>query len=256
MQAPTQKTKVNENRISFCRPLLSLAEIIEFAEQLMTTRYVAVAGVIILIYDWMITFDEEVSSIWPAKISSTKVIFLLNRYVNIGSQLSMIVYLIGLVQAKSQTTCVFYIIAYGGTVFLALASVHVLVILRAWVVWNRQPSIALALASAYTIYAVACIALISYAAITHANLTFAFEQFSTTCHVSNMILWAVFWRTPYNMIAVTFNCCLMNVAGQRFVLDLRRAHEERMMPSRLALSDIDTRLIIFELLTRNDRELH
>ncbi|PPQ78913.1 hypothetical protein CVT25_002373 [Psilocybe cyanescens] len=88
-------------------------------------------------------FGIQVNSIWPAKLSTTKIIFLLNRYVNIASQLSMIVYFIGLTETHSRVvsrhvsearnsighsplakTCVFFVVGYGGTVFLALASIH------------------------------------------------------------------------------------------------------------------------------------
>ncbi|TFK43929.1 hypothetical protein BDQ12DRAFT_709590 [Crucibulum laeve] len=140
--------------------------IIAFARELMLTRYMAVAGCALLFYEWITTLDDEIAHIWPAKWSATKIIFLVNRYVNLGLQLAMICQFIGLTKVSGHATCVSYIIGYGIAVFLSLASVHVLALVRAWVIWGRRLWITLILASAYVLYALVCTALIIYASIT------------------------------------------------------------------------------------------
>ncbi|KDR84286.1 hypothetical protein GALMADRAFT_205977 [Galerina marginata CBS 339.88] len=257
---------------------ISFDEETEFLSQLMTTRYVALCGLVIVLYDWIITLEEEVNGIWPAKWSATKAIFLLNRYITLASQLAMIVHFTGLSPAHSHITCAFYIVGYGVVVFFMLASVHVLVLLRAWAIWNRQPWITISLTAAYIIYAIICIALIVYSTATAADsfilnihgtcisftalseldhysdtgrqdlmenlsslvleyVSFGFTlasisrsytgvapgfralqplarrlylsalvyiSFSTVCHIFNMVMWGLFWKLPYNMLAVTY----------------------------------------------------
>ncbi|KAF4619990.1 hypothetical protein D9613_004825 [Agrocybe pediades] len=52
---------------------------------------------------------------------------------------------------------------------------------------------------------------------------FLYILFATVSHIFSIVMWRVFWDTPYNMLSVTFNSCLLNVGGQRFVLELRTA---------------------------------
>ncbi|KAF9000227.1 hypothetical protein BDQ17DRAFT_683281 [Cyathus striatus] len=148
--------------------------LVEFMHDLAVTRYVAVAGCVLLFYDWLITLDDEITYIWPSRWSSTKAIFLLNRYVNLGLQLAVEVHLIGLTPVKSHSTCVSYIVGYGITVFISLASIHVLVLLRTWIVWQRRRAVTVLLGVIYTLYALVCVGLIIHAAIT-ASATFIFD---------------------------------------------------------------------------------
>ncbi|KIJ30721.1 hypothetical protein M422DRAFT_36430 [Sphaerobolus stellatus SS14] len=47
-------------------------------------RYSALAALIFLFYDAMITFDEEVKYIWERRLSSGKLLFIVNRYLALG----------------------------------------------------------------------------------------------------------------------------------------------------------------------------
>ncbi|KAG9076902.1 hypothetical protein FRC06_009224 [Ceratobasidium sp. 370] len=51
------------------------------AFDVLVTQYVSVASVGLLLYDHVITFQDEVALIWPAKFGVVKAIFLFNRYV-------------------------------------------------------------------------------------------------------------------------------------------------------------------------------
>ncbi|KAF8056638.1 hypothetical protein FPV67DRAFT_1729865 [Lyophyllum atratum] len=51
------------------------------AEHLRAGKYFQVASFVILIFDHMLTFSEEVERIWKPKVSGATVLFLINRYV-------------------------------------------------------------------------------------------------------------------------------------------------------------------------------
>ncbi|KAF4619224.1 hypothetical protein D9613_004828 [Agrocybe pediades] len=89
--------------LSYTIPVQATVEhIFQFISELEHTRRLAVTGVAVLIYDWVITFGDEVTTIWPSKLSPTKVVFLANRYINIVSQMAMIVNFTGALKTTTQ----------------------------------------------------------------------------------------------------------------------------------------------------------
>ncbi|KAI0088349.1 hypothetical protein BDY19DRAFT_950467 [Irpex rosettiformis] len=56
-----------------------------------TSDYVAVASVVMYIYDWLVSFDQEVKHVWTRKWTLSTWIFITNRYVTL---LDMIIILI------------------------------------------------------------------------------------------------------------------------------------------------------------------
>lgn len=48
---------------------------------ILVVHCVTVAGLVTLLYDHFLTFDDEVKLIWKAKMSLPKLLFLFNRYV-------------------------------------------------------------------------------------------------------------------------------------------------------------------------------
>ncbi|KAJ7603288.1 hypothetical protein DFH06DRAFT_1151965 [Mycena polygramma] len=50
-------------------------------QNVLTTRYVSAAGLVVLLYDHLLTFDDEVEYIWKASHSLEKTLFLFLRYM-------------------------------------------------------------------------------------------------------------------------------------------------------------------------------
>ncbi|KAJ6502759.1 hypothetical protein C8R47DRAFT_1106705, partial [Mycena vitilis] len=50
-------------------------------QNVFTTRYVSAAGLVVLLYDHLVTFDDEVEYIWKASAGLEKTLFLLLRYI-------------------------------------------------------------------------------------------------------------------------------------------------------------------------------
>ncbi|KAJ3558834.1 hypothetical protein NM688_g684 [Phlebia brevispora] len=58
-----------------------LEEVLQSANGLLATRYLAIAAWICVVWDHLITFHQEVEVIWrDRKITLTKVIYVVNRY--------------------------------------------------------------------------------------------------------------------------------------------------------------------------------
>ncbi|KAJ6466969.1 hypothetical protein C8R45DRAFT_1106388 [Mycena sanguinolenta] len=85
-----------------------------------TTRLVSAAGLVILLYDHLLSFSDEVRFIWSARLSSSKFLFLGMRYLVPPVMIIHTVQLSGLADVDLSDT---------------LAG---LVLLRVWVVWNRH----------------------------------------------------------------------------------------------------------------------
>ncbi|KAF4616415.1 hypothetical protein D9613_008244 [Agrocybe pediades] len=68
-------------------PLLSWPSWIQILYDVQSTRYSRMASNTLVIYDHLITFDDEIELIWRRKCSLSSIIFLLNRYYVLGSML-------------------------------------------------------------------------------------------------------------------------------------------------------------------------
>ncbi|KAJ6589018.1 hypothetical protein B0H19DRAFT_1248585 [Mycena capillaripes] len=60
------------------------------------TRLVSAAGLVILLYDHLLSLSDEVRFIWPAKFTSSKVAFLVMRYAVLLQMIIHIIQLAGL----------------------------------------------------------------------------------------------------------------------------------------------------------------
>ncbi|CCA66456.1 hypothetical protein PIIN_00142 [Serendipita indica DSM 11827] len=56
--------------------------LVEAWKNMDASRYTCAGGLVVMFYDWMITFDEEMELIWRMRIGSTSILFLINRYLS------------------------------------------------------------------------------------------------------------------------------------------------------------------------------
>jgi len=104
-------------------------------------QYVTAAGLVMLLYDHMLTFDQEVQLIWSTKLTLPSLLFLFNRYVVPVAMIIRTKDLSGIAtQILSDNYCKWSI---GIATILGLVTIgisNILVLLRLWVVWdgNKQ----------------------------------------------------------------------------------------------------------------------
>ncbi|KAF9232608.1 hypothetical protein BU15DRAFT_9489, partial [Melanogaster broomeanus] len=115
-------------------------------------RALGLSGFSFLVYDHILTFDEEVKFVWQAPWTVTKVTFLANRYGNLIAQGSVHVTESGWVVNNSQELCRRFNTFVSIHMLLGSESIHILVLLRAWAIWGCERRMATRLISAYVVY--------------------------------------------------------------------------------------------------------
>ncbi|KAJ7647054.1 hypothetical protein FB45DRAFT_1051613 [Roridomyces roridus] len=108
-------------------------------EQIRVTRYVNAAAYVVLLYDHVLTFGNEVRLIWPAKFSAPKILFLFIRYMVPVALTIYTVQLAGLTSISlSDTVCRWWMgfAAFAG--WATVATSNFLILLRLWVIWDRN----------------------------------------------------------------------------------------------------------------------
>ncbi|KZT29489.1 hypothetical protein NEOLEDRAFT_1175170 [Neolentinus lepideus HHB14362 ss-1] len=139
------------------------------------------AGYAILLLEFALTFADEVQYIWLSRWSLVKGIFLGNRYFNLVG--------IGLYNAQmskvwtsdSPSFCVKITVLTTTLMFLSFASIHVLVLLRAWAVWNRRPKILASLVVLFLLHLVASIGIMVYSIVFVGPDAFPYLPILGTC---------------------------------------------------------------------------
>ncbi|KAF8129077.1 hypothetical protein EV363DRAFT_1166787, partial [Boletus edulis] len=104
-------------------------------------RYLLAVGLVILLWDHVLTLPDEVELIWRAKLSIPKVLFLLNRYVVplamaiLSNEFSGVTPYLSL-PVSTCKVCYAIAVAVG---MLSIATSNFLILLRLWVLWDRSP---------------------------------------------------------------------------------------------------------------------
>ncbi|TRM66553.1 hypothetical protein BD626DRAFT_483072 [Schizophyllum amplum] len=145
----------------------ALDTLIETLENVRATQYVTAIGLIVLLYDHALTFQDEVELVWKTKLTIAQVTFLILRYLPILGILVENVQLSGLVVAVHFPDA-FCRTWTGITTYLAaitMATSDFLVLLRLWVIWDRDRRlIALSLVG-YVMTQLANIACVTYSVV-------------------------------------------------------------------------------------------
>ncbi|KAF9233863.1 hypothetical protein BU15DRAFT_15352, partial [Melanogaster broomeanus] len=114
-------------------------------------RALGLSGFSFLVYDHILTFDEEVKFVWQAPWTVTKVTFLANRYGNLIAQGSVHV-IEAIHHSSTEQLCRRFNTFVSIHMLLGSESIHILVLLRAWAIWGCERRMAIRLISAYVVY--------------------------------------------------------------------------------------------------------
>ncbi|KAJ7905052.1 hypothetical protein B0H13DRAFT_2663233 [Mycena leptocephala] len=119
-------------------------DVVQALGDLEKVRLVSAAGLVILIYDHLLSLPDEVRLVWSAKFTSSKILFLALRYC---VPIVMIVHTVQLAGLSNitlpDTVCkVWYTISIL-VGWLAFAINDWLVLLRLWILWDRNRTLIL-----------------------------------------------------------------------------------------------------------------
>ncbi|KAH8119517.1 hypothetical protein DFH11DRAFT_450961 [Phellopilus nigrolimitatus] len=103
------------------------------------TRYVTAVGLVFMLYDHLLTFQDEVNLVWTAKPSFAKKLFLLNRYVVPISQVMTASFMNHFGESLlSDDDCKMFLCVTFILGILSVGCANVLVILRVITLWERD----------------------------------------------------------------------------------------------------------------------
>ncbi|KAG8717796.1 hypothetical protein FRC08_006629 [Ceratobasidium sp. 394] len=101
-----------------------VSQVSTYVAHLVATRHLTFAGYVVLLYDHLLTLDDEIELIWSRPGNAVSVIFLANRYMT-PLVLAVDVYdKGGLARHLTIPYCRTWFIMEGYLNFLLLASVH------------------------------------------------------------------------------------------------------------------------------------
>ncbi|KAH8822646.1 hypothetical protein DL96DRAFT_1618590, partial [Flagelloscypha sp. PMI_526] len=120
----------------------SVQSAIDTLENIQITRYVSAAGVVVLLYDHLLTFEQEVNYVWKAKRSIARTLFLILRYT---VPVFLLVYnatgLSGIAKFNLPDDvrfCKVWLIATACLGQITIGITNAIVLLRLWVIWKRD----------------------------------------------------------------------------------------------------------------------
>ncbi|KAG1908055.1 uncharacterized protein F5891DRAFT_998596 [Suillus fuscotomentosus] len=111
-------------------------------------------GHTVLIYDYLLTFHDEIRYIWNAPWTIVKVMFLINRYANLVGQTAIRLEEAGFLAHDSELFCHRFAI-----------SIHLLVLIRAWAIWGTRKSIIKIMVGSYVFYVLALLGITTLGSI-------------------------------------------------------------------------------------------
>jgi hypothetical protein len=119
-------------------------------------------GYALLVWDYLLTLDDEITYIWACPTSVVKYLFIGNRYVNLLVQPFSISQAAGALPLNSEASCRGFAWAMALSQSWSYSSVHILVLLRVWILYGRTRKITVALVVAFILYLCTSIALLAY----------------------------------------------------------------------------------------------
>ncbi|KAH7904955.1 hypothetical protein BJ138DRAFT_844906 [Hygrophoropsis aurantiaca] len=163
------------------------------------------ASYVLLVWDFFLTIEDEITYIWSSPRSAVKILYLCNRYGNLLVQPISLAQRTGLLNINQSSTCLAFVWIKSVSQFLTYGSVHILVLLRAWVLCGRSRKPTIALFAAFMIYICSCTALVIYALGVHHDKVWASETGTCTGAIPNYtwLLWVVSFLLDVGLFLVT-----------------------------------------------------
>ncbi|KAL1754087.1 hypothetical protein FB107DRAFT_276116 [Schizophyllum commune] len=145
----------------------ALEALVETLKDVRATRYVTAIGVVILLYDHLLTLKDEVELVWKARLTVAQVLFLILRYLPLIGVVIENIQLSGLVPLYfPDNFCKIYmdVATYFGVITMAISDF--LVLLRLWVLWDRNRRLVACSLVGYIVTQLANIACCTFSVVT------------------------------------------------------------------------------------------
>jgi len=133
-------------------------QLVHGSPSLFATQYCAIAGLVALLWDHLLTLNPEIQLIWKGKFDATKVIFLFNRYFVEGTLIYAVYVLCVLRQPLDDEKCKVYMLYVTTSSVVAMALENFTLSLRIQAIWDHRRHITYILIGGFLVtHAVTCV---------------------------------------------------------------------------------------------------
>ncbi|KAH7924533.1 hypothetical protein BV22DRAFT_1013153 [Leucogyrophana mollusca] len=240
---------------------MSLSPQAQVISDIRIVRSTSFCSYVLLVWDFFLTIEDEITYIWGSPRSAVKILYLCNRYGNLLMQPISLAQTTGLLNINESSVCglmdrltnthqvcLAYVWIRSLGQFLSYGSVHILILLRAWVLSGRGRNATIGLFAAFMVYFVSCLALMIYALGAHRVGT----PFLGLVDVFSLV-----FQRPLNFMANSICLALINITGQRLAIGLRQMYvcKKDLTPSELS-KEVREQLAGLSLLSAAEEPAH
>ncbi|KAH9962028.1 hypothetical protein BGW80DRAFT_887987 [Lactifluus volemus] len=192
-------------------------------------RYISASALAILVYDYLLTTEDEIKYIWRRPMTGIKIVYLILRY---GVALAQIMYfqaLSGLVTHLTHDVCIGAIIVVATVGSLSLVLANYVMLIRVYTLWDHRKEM---LRILYIAYAVSVCATTAFVII---SITELLPDMLYDPYIFNMCLikgrspyWIGIWLSQALFDVFLFILTIFNAASRprranvKIITDLRR----------------------------------
>ncbi|KAH9964885.1 hypothetical protein BC827DRAFT_895970 [Russula dissimulans] len=170
---------------------VTLENLIECLEHSRLASSVAVASAALIFYDWLLTYDDELSFFWRrGKITCGRILFVLARYPGLACAIVGLLPLTTTI--NNVTTCLTVVTILSSELILAM---------RTWAIWERSRAILVFLVVLTIACAIPAIAVVERDAVTADVVSSATSSGTQTCRTLMSAI-KLAWVVPYVVVIV------------------------------------------------------
>ncbi|KAH7925740.1 hypothetical protein BV22DRAFT_1128780 [Leucogyrophana mollusca] len=204
---------------------------------LRASQYLSAAGLVVLLWDHLLTFGDEVRFIWSAKLSAPKVLFLFNRYVVPIAMIIQAYGFSGLASPRLTSTafrgliilesdcsphsCKGWTAAAASLGMITIGTSNFLVLLRLWVLWDRSRRLMVWTLTLFVLTQITALATTAYL-ISQMIPFLVYMPTMQVCLLSQKVDFAMLWYPGVAFEVMIFVTTFWNA------VDRPRAHNTQM----------------------------
>lgn len=157
----------------------------EYINGLLSTKYLAAAGLTCALYDHVLTFNDEFKYFWTRGYwDASRVIFFLTRYFNEAAMLYAAYVFAGLRPDMTDTECRSFLMSEGALGMLTIGIANVFMVLRHYTLWDRRKGALYALWAAFALSYTTVVVLFFFTLISLYSHIY-YNQLLHTCLISH-----------------------------------------------------------------------
>ncbi|PAV15067.1 hypothetical protein PNOK_0962000 [Pyrrhoderma noxium] len=123
-----------------------LSELIVVLQDVKILSYIGAGTLALLVFDWFLTIDEEISLVWPSGWALPKILYFLNRYPVFVDPI-LLIYTLG--YGSDSNICVTLFRIEGAFTAFGFITAQIILGMRTWAIWERRLGITVYIVSTF-----------------------------------------------------------------------------------------------------------